>query len=183
MYAGIVFIGEVVSTKQHAIPEQSQEAQAEDAGRRRFLSLWAGILSAIAASIVAAPLVGMFLGPLFVRRKDLWLALGSMDSMKPDVPTRFTYSYVKMDGWFEKTVYGTAYAVLLGGRLVVLSNICTHLGCGVRWDPAKKAFLCPCHNGVFARDGGVVSGPPPKPLTRFKSRVSRGRIEILIEEA
>jgi len=125
----------------------------------------------------------MFLAPLFVARKEIWLPIGKVSDAKIGIPTKFTYSYVKMDGWFEKTVYGTAYVVLQnGGNRIVLSNICTHLGCGVRWDPDRKAFLCPCHNGVFSVDGKVISGPPPKPLARMKSRISDGRIEILIQE-
>lgn len=161
-----------------------KESGAEDPTRRRFLSVCAGTLSTIVAAAIAAPLAGMFLAPLFVKRKELWIQLGSLKDVKPDVPSKFTYSYVKMDGWFEKTVYGSAYVVAdgLGGR-IVLSNICSHLGCGVRWDLDKKAFLCPCHNGVFGRDGRVVSGPPPKPLAKLKSRVINDHIEILIEEA
>lgn len=163
---------------------QHDDLQVDDAGRRRFLSYWAGTLSALIAAALAAPLIGMFLGPLFVKRNEQWLTLGRLSDAKPDAPTKFTYSYVKMDGWFEKTVYGTAYVVLQpSGGLLVLSNICTHLGCGVRWDPGRSAFVCPCHNGVYSREGSVVSGPPPRPLTRFKSRTSGGLVEILMEEA
>lgn len=163
---------------------EREDGQVEDPGRRRFLSFWAGTISAAIAAALAAPLIGMFLGPLFVKRKVQWLKLGKLSEVKPSVPTKFTYSYVKMDGWFEKTVYGTVYVVRQpSDALIVLSNICTHLGCGVRWDLERSAFTCPCHNGVFSREGSVVSGPPPKPLNRFESRTSGDSIEILIEEA
>jgi len=26
---------------------------------------------------------------------------------------------------------------------------CTHTGCVVRWRPAEKAYVCPCHEGRF----------------------------------
>ncbi|MBI2843556.1 MAG: Rieske (2Fe-2S) protein [Armatimonadetes bacterium] len=166
------------------ISEQPGELEVEDPSRRRMLSWFAGTLSTLVGAAIAAPLAGMFLAPLFVKRKELWLPLGAVAEVSEDAPTKFTYSYVKTDGWFEKTVYGTAYAVIdKPGSFMVLSNICSHLGCGVRWDTDRDAFLCPCHNGVFARDGSVKSGPPPKPLTRMKSRVADGRIEIMIEEA
>jgi Rieske Fe-S protein len=48
------------------------------------------------------------------------------------------------------------------------------LGCRVRWVADKDGFYCPCHNGVFAKDGSVVSGPPPRPLDRFESKVEDG---------
>ena len=41
---------------------------------------------------------------------------------------------------------------------------CTHTGCVVRWRPAEKAYVCPCHDGRFGDDGRVLSGPPPQPL-------------------
>jgi len=45
------------------------------------------------------------------------------------------------------------------------SAICTHLGCIVEWDQARKFILCPCHDGRFnAISGAVISGPPPAPL-------------------
>jgi len=164
-------------------PDQPSGPQVEDPGRRRFLSYWAGALSTIVAAAVAVPLVGMFLAPLFVKRKELWLGLGRLQDARPGVPSKFTFSYVKTDGWFERTVYGTAYVVREpSGGLYVLSNICTHLGCGVRWDPARNAFLCPCHNGVYDRDGRVISGPPPRPLNRFPNRVAAGQVEIRVEE-
>lgn len=50
------------------------------------------------------------------------------------------------------------------GVYVALSAICTHLGCVVQWVPEKSEFLCPCHGGLYASDGRVVSGPPPKAL-------------------
>ena len=55
---------------------------------------------------------------------------------------------------------------------------CTHLGCPVRWFENAGLFLCPCHGGVFNRDGSVAAGPPPKPLTRYPVRVRGGRVEI-----
>jgi menaquinol-cytochrome c reductase iron-sulfur subunit len=56
---------------------------------------------------------------------------------------------------------------------------CTHLGCPYRWDAAKEAFLCPCHSGVFNKQGVVQSGPPPRPLDRYGVRVQQGIVSIL----
>ncbi|MCL5105283.1 MAG: ubiquinol-cytochrome c reductase iron-sulfur subunit [Armatimonadetes bacterium] len=157
--------------------------EVDSPSRRRLLGFLAGTLVAITGAGIAAPLAGMFLSPLFQRRKELWLNLGELKDVAPEQPTRFVYKYVRMDGWFEKTIYGTAYAVRNGANVKVLSNICTHLGCGVRWDDDKKSFLCPCHNGVFDRNGTVVSGPPPKPLRTFTTRIAKGKIQIKVEEA
>jgi cytochrome b6-f complex iron-sulfur subunit len=43
-----------------------------------------------------------------------------------------------------------------------LSSVCPHLGCKVHWESAKGHFLCPCHQGIFDKEGVAVSGPPAK---------------------
>ena len=61
---------------------------------------------------------------------------------------------------------------LAGGELRAFSQKCTHLGCVVYWDPARGEMLCPCHDGAFdARTGGVLAGPPQRPLARIAVEV------------
>ena len=62
-----------------------------------------------------------------------------------------------------------------------LSNICTHLGCRVRWATDEQQYLCPCHIGIFAKDGTVVSGPPPRPLDSYDLRVEDGQIQVKLD--
>src|SRR6185436_3962800 len=61
---------------------------------------------------------------------------------------------------------------LPGGELRAFSQHCPHLGCVVYWSREREQMLCPCHDGVFdARTGGVVSGPPQRPLGRIDVEV------------
>ena len=62
--------------------------------------------------------------------------------------------------------------------LAALSTTCTHLGCGVAWSAERKAFLCPCHGGVYGADGRVLAGPPPRPLARAPLAISGGRVTV-----
>jgi len=39
-------------------------------------------------------------------------------------------------------------------------------------------FMCPCHGGIYYKDGTVAAGPPPKPLYRFAVRVVDGTVQI-----
>ena len=47
------------------------------------------------------------------------------------------------------------------GKLVALSNICTHLGCVPTWLPAERIFKCPCHGSGYYANGINFEGPAP----------------------
>jgi cytochrome b6-f complex iron-sulfur subunit len=62
--------------------------------------------------------------------------------------------------------------------IAVFSPVCTHFGCLVNWDSNKKIFLCPCHGGTYDIDGNVISGPPPRPLTRLPLKIKDGKVYV-----
>jgi menaquinol-cytochrome c reductase iron-sulfur subunit len=39
-------------------------------------------------------------------------------------------------------------------------------------------FMCPCHGGVYYKDGSVAAGPPPKGLTEIEVRINKADVEI-----
>ena len=52
-------------------------------------------------------------------------------------------------------------------RYVAFGQKCTHLGCPVSYRAVDQTLYCPCHAGSFgAADGGVLAGPPSRPLPR-----------------
>jgi Rieske Fe-S protein len=75
----------------------------------------------------------------------------------------------------KERVYVVADASAPSG-LAVLDTTCTHLGCGVSWNAERKAFLCPCHGGMYDAAGRVIGGPPPRPLARLPFKVEGGRV-------
>src|SRR5699024_3741401 len=56
---------------------------------------------------------------------------------------------------------------------------CTHLGCPVRWVKSSEIFLCPCHGGVYYKDGSVAAGPPADHLSQYPVRIVKKRVQIL----
>jgi cytochrome b6-f complex iron-sulfur subunit len=65
------------------------------------------------------------------------------------------------------------------GKLVALSNICTHLGCIPTWLPAELKFKCPCHGSGYYPNGINFEGPAPRPLERYNiSLTPEGLVKI-----
>jgi Rieske Fe-S protein len=52
--------------------------------------------------------------------------------------------------------------------------VCTHVDCTVKHRPEQGDIFCSCHNGVYDQNGRNISGPPPRPLTRY-TVVLRGK--------
>jgi cytochrome b6-f complex iron-sulfur subunit len=78
--------------------------------------------------------------------------------------------------------FGTAPTMLIhhtDDTWVALTAVCTHLGCTVQYEPQANRIHCACHGGVYdPRTGANVSGPPPRPLKRYKVAVGDAGVEI-----
>ena len=69
---------------------------------------------------------------------------------------------------------------LASGDFVAYDAVCTHLGCQIHfdkepikgWENKKDNLFCACHGAVFdPTNGGVVSGPPPRPMPKIKLEI------------
>lgn len=70
---------------------------------------------------------------------------------------------------------------------VALSSVCPHLGCQVHWEPQHDRYFCPCHNGIFDREGTGIGGPPGdagQSLSKFPLKIASGLlfIEVRLEK-
>ena len=124
------------------------------------------------------PAIAYIVGPAAKQGSSDWIELGSVN--KIELNTRLFKTVVETQtGWIKTQEEISAYVLTENGQdYLVMSNICTHLGCRVRWIEEQDYFFCPCHNGSFSRDGEVTGGPPPKPLDQFENKVEDGILFI-----
>ncbi len=73
---------------------------------------------------------------------------------------------------------GRVFIVSSPDGFVVLSAVCSHLGCLVNYNKGKKEFQCPCHGGRYDLTGRNIAGPPPAPLTKLPYRIENGTVLV-----
>jgi menaquinol-cytochrome c reductase iron-sulfur subunit len=147
--------------------------------RRDFMKTAIIAIGGIIGAGIGLPVIPYIIGPAMQQETEDWIRLGSASKVELNTPTLFKTTIETQTGWINTQEEITVYALTENGQdFTVMSNVCTHLGCRVRWIPEEDGFFCPCHNAVFAKDGSVVDGPPPRPLDRFESKVEDGFLFI-----
>jgi quinol---cytochrome c reductase iron-sulfur subunit, bacillus type len=149
-------------------------------GRRRALVLFVNTaIAAIGGGLTT--LLGAFAFPRAGVSSGRWVRAGTTDDLKPDEPVARVLAVSRVDGWYRERARETVFLVWDGDRTIkALSATCTHLGCQVRWDAKDKKFRCPCHGGVYAPDGSVLEGPPPRPLATIDARIDPADTSVLV---
>lgn len=61
-----------------------------------------------------------------------------------------------------------------------VSDICTHVGCGVRYDHTNRIFSCPCHGSKYALTGAVLQGPATRALARYQTQLDLSANQLTI---
>ncbi len=162
------------------VPRDRPPETPEEISRRRFLERICIGVGAIGAAIVSIPVIGFIVAPLFRSTPGTWRPVGRADQFRVGTTTAVKFQDASPLPWAGVTANVAAWLRRESEtEFTAFAVNCTHLGCPVRWLEGAELFLCPCHGGVYYKDGAVASGPPPQPLPRFPVRVRGGRVEIL----
>jgi menaquinol-cytochrome c reductase iron-sulfur subunit len=147
--------------------------------RRKFYQSLISALSGVAAAIVAIPAAAyLFAKPKSPETAE-WVEIGDVRELPVGRPEEIVYRRTRIDGWRRISEKTTAWVVRTGGdNVIAFAPACTHLGCAYRWEESAGYFLCPCHTSTFSTEGGVLSGPAPRPLDRYAVKVDRGKILV-----
>ena len=157
--------------------------------RRDFIKVTTGIVGGLIGAAIGVPAISYVLGPAFkAGAKEGWIAIGKLADMQIGVPYPFSFTRVQVNGWERTSTSHGGFAIRKSDNaddLLILNSRCTHLGCTVNWKDEAQAFVCPCHDAKFSKEGVVLGGPPPRPLDRYADfRVDdEGIVEIFYKEA
>ena len=160
--------------------------EGETVTRRRFMTVTANGAGAVATAAFVLPALGFAIGPIFKQNGMSWQQIGTTDQF---TETNYIPVIITLQPEIGDAGKSTAYIRKKDPAIdtdpadrdspyIAISDRCVHLGCPVRWVPASERFLCPCHGGVYDLLGRRVSGPPPRPLDRFYTRVNGDVVEL-----
>jgi menaquinol-cytochrome c reductase iron-sulfur subunit len=138
--------------------------------RRQFGILGTQVAGAIVALALGVPIIGFLISPLFRRQTYVERMVGDISNVPESEPTKFEVAFPQ-NAWPVPEVKQAVYVVKVNGQTRVLSNVCSHMQCPVRWESTLRQFLCPCHGGLYDITGLNVGGPPPKPLPEYVHRI------------
>lgn len=153
----------------------------EQMERRSFLGLLLASVGGVIGAVMAIPLVRFAAFPLRSRSGQAsWSDVGKVDEFQSlKGPVARTIDIQTNEGWRSSVMQNSVYVVPNGnGSLKVLSSVCPHLGCAVRWVDQKDRFICPCHGGTFTSSGERVSGPPLRAMDELESKVENGVLRV-----
>jgi len=154
-----------------------------DLNRRKFMEIGIYTITGTIAAVSSVALARFAVGPSFNKEKSRWIEL-DLEDVQDAVEgfARVVLEYDQKDGWLTSTAKSLVYVKRVNhDEVIAISAACTHLGCIVTWDEAQKIFKCPCHDGRYDMEGRVISGPPPRPLKRHKTKIEDGKIFLATE--
>lgn len=146
--------------------------------RAFYIGFINGVMGLIGLAL-AIPAGIYLLFPPKLRKRNEWMNIANLANIPAGTPTEVSFDRRRVDGWKVTIEKATAWVVKKSNNdVVAFSPVCTHLGCAYHWDDPSHTFVCPCHTSVFSIDGKVLSGPAPRPLDQYLTKIEAGKLEI-----
>lgn len=147
--------------------------------RRTLLGLVVQGGGAAAAGVVGVPAVMTALSPMITARKgEAWRSIARLETFPVGQVSEGLVDPSR-ETWPPAVSPQAVYVWRPSEEdVVVFSRSCTDLGCPVTFDEGSECFLCPCHGGIFDKNGERMAGPPYRPLYRYRVRIRDGDIQV-----
>lgn len=154
------------ATRQHQkdFPyERGEEAQVTRREFCNFLGLTSAALFVGAAGFAGKSALDARRTPTFTPAK-----IEGAETLAPGTALNFRYPTEKDSAILTRAATGEYHAY---------GQKCTHLACPVYYERRNQRLECPCHEGAFdVATGGVLYGPPPRPLDVIELEVRGGEV-------
>jgi menaquinol-cytochrome c reductase iron-sulfur subunit len=159
--------------------ERDEKRKEPDENRRKFLVRLTLSLTAVSAAVAGIPVLAALFAPLLRKTPRLWRKVADLEGFAVGAVKLVTFENADPEAWAGETARTAAWLRReTKDKFIAFSANCTHLGCPVRWEADAQLFMCPCHGGVYYKDGTVASGPPPLPLVKYPVRINKKQVEI-----
>ncbi len=156
-----------------------ENIKIEKTGRKTFLMRLLLGFSGLIGVIVSIPVIGALIAPLLRKTPPVWRKIGKLDNFKIGETVLVKFTDASPLPWSGEVDQTASWLRRVSDREFVAFTInCAHLGCPVRWIADAEIFLCPCHGGVYNKDGTVAAGPPPHGLNNYPVRIKGNDVEI-----
>lgn len=161
------------------LEEQAEESFGSLLTRRHMLMAVSIAAGGFASVIAGLPLVGFLLAPLFRKQPPVWRTVGPLTKFPVGETSKVIFEDSSSIAWGGNESETAAWLRRIDENTFEAFAVdCTHLGCPVRWEAAAELFMCPCHGGVYYKDGQVAAGPPPHSLQQFPVRILNNAVEV-----
>lgn len=146
--------------------------------RREFFQWGVGIIGALFTALLGIPLLGFFASALLKRPPEQWVRVTSLDQIRTDEPIPFRIVFPREDAPRGYEDVRVVFAIRKGSEILAFTNVCTHMGCSVRWLAWRQQILCPCHGGIYDRWGNLVGGPPISGLPLYVQKIENNDLYV-----
>ncbi|TCT25565.1 menaquinol-cytochrome c reductase iron-sulfur subunit [Melghiribacillus thermohalophilus] len=159
------------------------EDKKKQVSRRQFLNYTLTGVGGFMAAGMLSPMLRFAIDPVLkAQGGGDFVAVVEVDKITTE-PQRFDFTIEQVDAWYESEVTKSAWVFKQeDGSILALSPICTHLGCVVSWEGSEnhpERFYCPCHDGLYYKDGvNVPNTPPTEPLHVYDYKIQDGMLYL-----
>ncbi len=134
------------------------EHTTQNTTRRGFYTAFIYGLGTLIGAALALPAAAYLLFKPKSQKQGDWVDVTDLNQLQINKPEEVVFRRTRVDGWRILNEKTTAWVVRTNEQNVVAyTPQCTHLGCV---------------------DGKVLSGPAPRPLDRYVTRVDNGKLLI-----
>ena len=155
-------------------------ADEEGIRRRKFMEIGIFVFGGAIVAVSGSALARFAVGPSLEEPEEKWIEIDEAEIVDEDEGmSALVVEFDIKDGYMISQEKALVYAKKTKkGEIIAMSATCTHLACIVSWVEEKKMFHCPCHRGIYDSNGMVISGPPPAPLRRHKTKFEDGQLYV-----